>query len=68
MTTQNEMMTVYYWQSGAWTDDAETAELAVECCGFSTPETIELDIDANVDSELVGLLPLMALSPEPETV
>ena len=62
MTTQNETMMVYYWQSGAWTDDKETADLAVDCCGFSTPETIELDVDADVDSEIAGLIP------QPETV
>lgn len=49
--------TIFYWQSGAWTDDQETAELAVDCLDFPTPETIELDVNADVDSELAGLLP-----------
>lgn len=49
--------TIFYWPSGAWTDNKETAELAVDCLDFPEPETIQLDIDADVDSELAGLLP-----------
>lgn len=54
--------TIYYWQSGAWTDDKETAELAVECLDFPEPESIELDAAADVDTEIAGLIP------QPETV
>lgn len=48
--------TIFYWPSGAWTDDKETAELAVDCLGFSPPEAVELDVDADVDSEITGLI------------
>ncbi len=48
--------TIYYWQSGAWTDDKETADLAVDCLDFPKPETIELDIESDVDSEIAGLI------------
>ncbi len=56
MIKQNETVMVYYWQSGAWTDDKSTADLAVECLGFSIPESIEIDIDTDIDSEVEGLL------------
>lgn len=54
--------TIYYWQSGAWVDDRETAELAVECLGFADFESVELDIESDVDSEIMGLVP------QPKTV
>lgn len=49
------MKTIYYWQSGVWTDDKELADLAVECLGFDNFESIELDADSDIDSEIARL-------------
>lgn len=50
------MKTIYYWQSGVWTDDKGVSELAVLCLGFDTPETVELDNKSDIDAEIARLI------------
>ncbi|MEZ5477182.1 MAG: hypothetical protein R3E95_06760 [Thiolinea sp.] len=42
---------IYYWKSGAWTNDKETADLAVELLEFPRPEMVDLDIEADVEQK-----------------
>ncbi len=51
-----EMQIIYFWPSGAWINDKETADLAIEYLGFSNYQTTEIPSNADVDWLITQLL------------
>lgn len=57
-----DTQTIYYWQSGVWVDNKETAELAVFCLGFEDYKTADMDKKSDIQHEVNLLLSKHAIN------